>query len=200
MAEKEAHMLTRWFSGIAVGLLLIANSGSAALAQASHIRWDIVSINFGLGTVSAGGLASALANDGSQITLRGSGTFVAPAGGEGTSNAVTGGGTWVTSGLIGSASGTYQVTGLVRWEPAAGTFPPLADLIGSSANARAGLAVLRVAYSDGSQGTLTVSCELNGTPTWVFEGITATKGIADFYNRVAPVPGVDANRTVFHTQ
>ena len=63
-----------------------------------------------------------------------------------------------------------------------------------------GLAVLRVAYSDGSQGTLTVSCQLNGTPTWVFEGITATKGIADFYNRVAPVPGVDANRTVFHTQ
>lgn len=190
----------RWLVGMAVGLLLIATSSPVVVGQASHIRWDIVSINFGLGTLSGGGLASALAVDGSQITMRGSGTFVAPAGGEGTSNAVTGGGTWVTAGPIGSASGTYRVTGLVRWERAAGTFPPLADLIGSSSDARAGLAVLRIAYSDGSQGILVVSCEFNGTPHWVFEGITASKGIADFFNRVAPIPGVDANRTAFHVQ
>jgi len=196
--NNAATSLARAIVG-ALAIVLGTTIGSpVAYSQAHHIRWDIVSINFGAGTVSAGGLASALAADGSQITMRGFGTFVAPAGGEGTSNAVTGGGTWATSGPIGVAVGAYQVTGLVRWDPAVGSPPPLIDLIG--ANPRAGLVVLRVAYSDGSQGTLTVSCHLNGTPDWVFEGITATKGIAGFYNRAAPVPGVDANRTLFHAQ
>lgn len=166
--------------------------------SAAHVQWDIVSINFSTGTVSAGGIASALANDGSQITLTGSGSFVAPAGGGGTSRAVTGGGTWATSGAVGGASGTYAVTGLVRWEQAPGTFPPLTDNIGDPADASPGLVVLRIAYSDGSQGTLIVSCHLVGTPDHVFEGVTASKGFVGFWNREAPVAGVDANRTVFH--
>jgi len=48
-----------------------------------------------------------------------------------------------------------------------------------------------------------VSCHLPGagpptTPETVFEGITATKGFVAYWNREAPLPGVDANRTLFH--
>lgn len=180
-------------------------------ADAAHMRWDIISVNFATGTASAGGMASARANDCSKITLTGSGTFVAPEGG-GTSSAVTGGGTWQT--FSGSSpcpcnstatgtptgSGTYEVTGLVRWEVAPGTPGLPHDNIGDPADSRAGLAVLRVAYSDGSRGVLVVSCHLVGTPNSVFEGITASKGFADYWNREAPAPGVDANRTVFHVE
>ncbi len=166
--------------------------------QAAHVRWDIVSINFGAGTVSAGGMASALADEGSKITLTGSGTFVASAGGSRSSGA-TGGGTWQTFNLGGNltGSGTYQVAGLDTWEEGPGTPPPLVDLIGGGTPS-AGLAVLRIAYSDGADGILVVSCHLVGTPDAVFEGVTASKGFVTYWNRVAPAAGVDANRTLFH--
>ena len=35
-------------------------------------------------------------------------------------------------------------------------------------------------------------------PDTVFEGITVTKGIVGYVDRVKPLPNVDANRTVFH--
>jgi hypothetical protein len=72
------------------------------------------------------------------------------------------------------------------------------DTIGDRADSRAGLAILRISYSDGSRGTLTVSCHLQGTPASVFEGITASKSFIDYWSREADVPGVDANRTIFH--
>lgn len=200
------RMSTGMLGAMAVGLALACDSGSSpwalsassAAASAAHVRWDIT--NLVSGVISAGGTAKANANDGSEITLTGSGTFVAPAGGGGTSGAATGGGTWATTGSIGSASGTYEVTGLVRWQEAPGTLPvAITDLIGSKADARSGLVVLRIAYSDGSQGILVISCDLPvGTPSWVFEGVTASKGFADFWNRVAPVAGVNANRNIFH--
>ena len=37
-----------------------------------------------------------------------------------------------------------------------------------------------------------------GSPDSVFEGITASKGFVDYWNRAAPVPMVDDNRTLFH--
>jgi hypothetical protein len=77
------------------------------------------------------------------------------------------------------------------------------DLIGDPAERSAGLVVLRVAYSDGEQGTLVVSCHLVGTPDSVFEGITASKGFVDYWNREAPVGGFapgNANRTLFHVR
>jgi hypothetical protein len=161
------------------------------------VRWDI--INVVAGTISAGGHASAKANDGSSITVTGSGTFQAAAG----SDDVTGGGTWQTFDPVGNptASGDYTVTRLVRFEVARGTPNPAnTDNIGNAADARAGLAVLSIRYSDGSGGILVVSCHLGGTPDSVFEGITASKGFVDYWNRVAPAPGVNANRTVFHIQ
>lgn len=192
-----------------VALLAMAIASQVVRGQAQHIRWDIVSIDFSVPSprpLSAGGIASANANDGSQITLTGSGTFVAPGGSSaGSDSAVTGGGSWVTHSAAGAltGSGTYEVTGLVRWERAPGNDPnpPSTDLIdGNTAKHSAGLAVLRIIYSDGTRGILVVSCRLVGTPGSVFEGITASKGFVDYWNHVAPVPGVDANRTVFHIE
>jgi len=173
-----------------------------AHGQAAHIRWDIHhNTSFSPPTFEAGGFASAHANDPSTITVTGSGTFVAPAGGNGSSSGVTGGGIWETfdGSHMSTGSGTYQVTGLVRWDEAPGSFGPgVIDNIAPIANARAGLAVLRVEYSDGEHGVLTISCELDGSPASIFEGITASKGFVDYWNRVAPVPNVDGNRTNFH--
>jgi len=83
-----------------------------------------------------------------------------------------------------TGGGTYSVTGLVRWEPAPGTLPPgFIDLIGFAADTSPGLAVLRIAYSDGSAGVLVLSCTFAGTPPAVFEGVTASKGFVDYWNR-----------------
>jgi len=173
-----------------------------AYGQAAYVRWDLIElIGPAPGTIEAGGLASALANDNSAITLSGAGTFVAPAGGGGTSSAVTGGGNWETFDASGGSTGggTYRVTGLVRWEEAAGTLAGTGgtDTIGSLTDTHAGLAVLRIEYSDGEPGVLVVSCRLPGAPASIFEGMTASKGFVDYWNRVAPV-GFDGNRTLFH--
>jgi hypothetical protein len=61
------------------------------------------------------------------------------------------------------------------------------------------LLVLRIFFSDGSLGSLVFSCDLPvGSPSGLFEGVTVTKGFVGFWNRVPPVPGIDANRTSFH--
>lgn len=166
----------------------------SASASNHHMRWDIISVDFSTGTLSAGGIASAQANDGSRITLTGSGTFRSN---PGNPQDVTGGGTWQTA--ANERSGTYQVTEFVRFEVAPGTPPLPNDNIGNRADSRAGLLVVRVAYSDGSEGTLVVSCHLAGTPPAVFEGVTASKGFVDYWNREAPpTPPGNANRTTFH--
>lgn len=178
---------------LAVLLTMIA-AAPLVFAQAAHIRWDIVTI--ASGSPAPGGVASALSNNNSVITITGSGTFVAPAGGNGTSSATTGGGTFKIHTSDGTlrASGTYEVTGLVHWQEK-GTFPGLPD------NAVGGLAVLRVEFSDGSHGVLTVSCHApSGSSPAIFEGITMSKDFVDFWNRQAPVGEVDANRTLFHAE
>jgi len=177
-------------------------TGSVAFGQAAHVRWDIVNLDTSTSPPCAkeGGVASAQAQDNSSIVLMGSGTFVAPAGGGGTSGATTGGGTWTTFDAGGTQTGTgaYSVTGLVRWEQAPGTLP-ICDKIGSVEAAHSGLAVLRIEYSDGSRGHLVVSCHLPvGTPNSIFEGIRASKGFVDYWNGTPPVG--NTNRTVFHVR
>jgi len=188
----------RW-AGLTALLLGAALPLSVAAGSGNHLmRWDLISVDFATGTLSAGGHASALANDGSKITLTGNGTFrLNP----GNPQDVIGGGTWTTvdntAGVTGS--GTYRVSRYVRFVQAPGTPPLPHDNIGILANNRGGLLVVEIAYSDGSTGTLTVSCHLVGTPDSVFEGVTATKGFVDYWNRVAPpAPPGDANRTTFH--
>jgi len=193
---RKMNTQVRWISAVVLGgfvLLTLLTAGLREVhGQAASVSWAFV-LSAGNQT---GSIATACANDGSCITLTGSGTFVAPTGGEGTSSAATGGGAWslfAPGATTPSATGTYSVTGLVRWEQK-GTFPLLPD------NAVGGLAILRVEFSDGSQGVLTVSCHAaSGADPAVFEGITVSKGHVDYWNRQAPGPEVVGNRTIFHT-
>jgi hypothetical protein len=150
------------------------SANGAPSPAAAHIGWEIF------------GSASATAADGLKIILTGAGTFVAPASGGGTSSAATGGGTWETRDASGvkTGSGNYTVTGLVRWERALAAVP---SIPGSTA----GLAILRVEYDDGSAGTLTISCRISNAEPGRFEGVTASKGFVDFWNRVT-------SPTLFH--
>src|SRR5256712_13857049 len=111
----------------------------SASASNQHMRWDIISVDFGTGTLSASGMASARANlDLSKITLTGSGTFRSN---PGNPRDVTGGGTWQTFDASGgpTGSGSYTVTGFVSFTLAPGTPPLPHHNIGNLADARAGL-------------------------------------------------------------
>lgn len=202
-------MVTRTVRVLGLGmiavLLVLAVTGDRQVVfaqQASKMRWDIVAIpTFTPPTVKEGGPTFASATDGSFIKLTGSGTF-----GPGAADPVTGGGTWETFTVsrTSTAKGTYTVTGLVSFQEAPGTLPAaFVNQIGTHANARAGLAILRVAYTnaDGSPagtGILIVSCHLPGAPDTIFEGVIATKGTVTYFDRALTMPGVDANRTIFH--
>jgi hypothetical protein len=179
---------------------------SAAAGGAQHVSWDIISLgSLPLAppvTFNPGGVASAQAPDGDVITLTGSGTFVAPAGRNGGSGAVTGGGTWTTS--LGG-SGTYVVKELVAWAFASPQILnigglPVTDNTGDNTKRANGVAVLRIEFSDGSSGVLTVGCHGPGAPDGIFEGIATTKGYKTYYNVPTPVADVDAGRTLFHVR
>ncbi len=179
---------------------------SAAAGGAGHVSWDIVSVSplpvpTAPVTFNPGGVATAQTPEGATITLTGSGTFVAPAGGNGGSNAVTGGGTWSISG--GGGSGTYKVKELVAWEFASPQSlliggAPVIDNTGDTTERANGTAVLRIEFSDGQSGVLTVGCHGPGAPAGIFEGIATTKGFTTFYNVPAPLPNVNSGRTIFH--
>jgi len=163
-----------------------------------EMRWDLVNINFSTRTVSAGGVASARASDGSKITLTGSGRFDADSW---VGKRATGGGTWTTFSAAGTVtgSGSYRATRFVSFAPAPGTLPVPNDAIGAPADARAGLLSVAVRYSTGEKGVLTISCHLVGSPDTLFEGITTTKGTAAYWNpEPPPAPPANGNRTLFH--
>ncbi len=173
---------------------------SVEAGGAKHVRWDIISLVGGAppGPLNPGGIASAKAPDGDTITLTGTGTFVAPGGSNGGSDAVTGGGTWRTD----TASGTYRVKELVTFVVAnrQSSTPAFIDNIGSLTQRTNGTAVLRIAFSDGQSGVLTVGCHGPGAPPGIIEGIATTKGFKTYYEVEDPVGGVDANRTIFHVR
>jgi hypothetical protein len=189
----------------AVGVLGALGAPAIAFADDGaevRIRWDLV--NIFTPCFEPGGHASARAVDGARITITGTGTF--PNVRNQCRRDVTGGGDWeITPGTAPSGcfsgSGTYRVRELLSWAPAPGVFPEppfTCDDIGAKEDIRAGLAKLRVKYSNGQTGVLTVSCHLAGTPDCVYEGITASMAYEDFTFPEAPAPGVDANRTAFH--
>jgi hypothetical protein len=98
-------------------------------------------------------------------------------------------------------SGTYTVTGLVSWVNAGpqAAAPAFIDNIDHGTRVN-GTAVLTIAFSDGSEGVLTVGCHGPGAPPGIFEGIATTKGYKTYYIVSAPMGGVDANRTNFHVR
>ena len=168
--------------------------------NADRVRWDIISVDIPITTISPGGVAFASARNPNtlKIKLTGSGTFVAPAKG-GQSSAVTGGGTWETfNGGVSTGSGTYRVTGLASWEFANFQAPGLIDLIGDPDERANGNAVLRIRYSDGSRGTLGIGCHGPGAPDGIVEGVIATKGYLTYWDAEPPTPTDNKNRTVFH--
>lgn len=180
--------------------MALAQAGARpASAQAVKYRWDIVSVQVRDGAINLldGGEASARSINGLRIAVKGSGTFVT-----GAPRDVTGGGTFRVATAAGATifEGSYQVTELLSWQQEEGASPPAVDRIGSGEDARAGLAILRIAYPGAAQGLLFVSCQLVGTNPAVFEGIIATHSTVSFFNSEPPQdePFVDANRTVFH--
>jgi hypothetical protein len=178
------------------------------LADDSHgtrYRWDIFQVTDVTATgftIAPGGTSTSqatfypaqLAGDNSTITLTGSGTFRVNEGDD-----VTGGGNWTTAAADGTVTGTgtYRVTRLVFFELGAGTLAgaPIIDETGNLADTRAGLAVLRVHYSDGTNGMAVIVCSIAGPPA-VIEGTTATKGVVDYSNPLIP-DGTTGN-TLFH--
>src|SRR2546426_9380170 len=66
-------------------LIVLATLAAAAPGPAQHVRWDIISLVGGNlpGPINPGGYADAKAPDNTYIRLTGSGTFVAPGGGNG---------------------------------------------------------------------------------------------------------------------
>src|SRR5215831_8813427 len=188
---------------IALALIFMMTAAAPlASAQAEHVRWDIANVictgaNEGYPcTFNPGGIAVAMANDCaataagfgplgcSTITLTGSGTFVVPATG-GPSTAVTGGGTWTVNAGDGTVTkGTFAVTELVQWQKSEPLVLPAVcgtcestDNIGIATQLWGGLAVVRVAYSDGTTGVLTMACSALQDPLAVTGGITASKPV-----------------------
>jgi hypothetical protein len=196
-----------------IALTFVCLGASPLLASESHeskFRWDIIQAAVSgsppnlVVTVLPGGLSTSVAalipaqgtGDDSTITLTGEGTFEL-----GELHEVTGGGTWATATKDGSpiASGTYRVTELVFFKIAPSDFAAtgLVDGFGNAADVRAGLAVLKVHYSDGENGVVVVVCNLGPpAPMTVIEGTTATKGFVDYSNPISP-DGTTGN-TLFH--
>ena len=186
-------------------LLSLLASGASGGPGNTKYQWDIINLDFATLTITQGGHASAFAtgSGGSthtgKITVTGHGTFRSNSGNP---QDVTGGGMWQTFDGSGTptGSGNYQVTGFVDFDVAPGSLPAnFTDNSGIKADVRSGLAVLKIAYDDGSDGVLVVSCDLPvGSPNTLFEGVTASKGFVDYWERDPAVAGVNANRTNFH--
>jgi hypothetical protein len=179
-------------SALGVPAAAFAEGGNGGDEGGGRFRWDLVELT--PPDVRAGGDDTASAEGESTLTLTGRGTFRS-----GSSHQVTGGGTWTSNNPVVSGSGTYRVTELVSWVLAPGQLPPpFVDHIGKLADTRAGLAVLRIKYSDGLDGVLVLSCNLAGTPPSVDEGINASRGFVNFFMPATPTVGKHSNRTLFH--
>jgi hypothetical protein len=212
VSKRRNSMRTeaRWISRVGVvslAAVLVTSVGLRVVhGQSQHVRWDIISVDLPITTISPGGVAFAQAPNHVapatplRIRLTGSGTFVAPASGRST-HAVTGGGTWQTYvGATLTGSGTYWVTELASWEFANFQTPGLIDLIGNANERANGNAVLRIQYSDGSEGILGIGCHGPGAPNGIVEGVIATKDYVTYWSAEAPTPTLNENRTLFHVQ
>jgi hypothetical protein len=151
-------MKRKWIPlGAAIfGLVLSQTSALASDANGNHETYVWV--------VGADGTPTdtAMAPDGSTITMKGRGTLTA-----GPGSMASGGGVFTTSGGV---SGTWTATGVdgfVSYGPAGAGFPT---------GATGGEAKLRVTLSNGQEGTLTLICLLGSPPPSKMEGIQLILG------------------------
>ncbi len=141
---------------LALGLLL----GVSGLAAASDANGNHNTYIWIVGATTPSD--TAIAPDGSTITMTGSGTLTA-----GPGNTASGGGTYS---LSSGGSGTWTVTGVqgfVSYGPAGPSFPP---------GFTGGEAKLNVTLSNGATGVLTIICLLGSPPAGKEEGITLILG------------------------
>jgi hypothetical protein len=120
---------------------------------------------------------TAMAPDGSTITMSGHGTLMA-----GPGNTATGGGSYS---LSSGGSGTWTATGVlgfVSYGPAGAGFP---------AGFTGGEAKLDVSLSNGDSGVLTIICVLGSPPAGKDEGITVILGTGGQFTKH------DGGNTVF---
>jgi hypothetical protein len=180
-------------AGAAAVALFVCSGVARGDEDATRIRWDIQ--HYPGFVLQSGGEAFADAVDGSKIRFTGSGTFKTDG------HDVTGGGTWKTFAASGTltGAGNFRVMNLVSWQVSPGTLPcpPITDAIAPCADARAGLAVLQIQYTDGSLGKLVVSCHLPvGSPASTYEGLTVSRGFVDYL--IPEDPDLTMNGTIFH--
>src|SRR5690242_13061911 len=168
-----------------VALALFALVGASVVrGQDTKLRWDLISLQFRAPSapniISPGGFDSAVANDSAgmprlRIKLTGSGTFT-----QWDPTDVTGGGDYVITTPQGAVvdSGSYTVTQLISWVFDSPQLPVNVNNItgGAAEDFRNGLAVFRIAFSDGSKGVLIVSCAGPGASEEPYEGISVIKG------------------------
>ena len=142
------------FALLALGLLL----GVSGLAAASNANGNHATYIWVVGATTPSD--TAIAPDGSTITMSGSGTLTA-----GPGNTASGGGTYS---LSSGGSGTWSVTGVqgfVSYGPA--SFDP--TLFGGEAK-------LDITLSNGATGALTIFCVLGSPPGGKEEGIMVILG------------------------
>ncbi len=156
-----------------IGLMLGQTSVLAGDANGNHDTYIWV---VGATTPSD----TAIAPDGSTITMKGQGTLTA-----GPENAASGGGTYS---LSSGGSGTWTATGVlgfVSYGPAA---PPLPSFLFG------GETKLNISLSNGATGVLTIFCVLGSPPPSKEEGITVILGTGGQFTKQ------DGGNTVFvHT-
>jgi hypothetical protein len=141
---------------LTLGLLL----GVSGVATASNANGNHDSYHWVVGAVPAGSSDTAIAPDGSTITMKGSGTLTA-----GPNNTASGGGIYS---LSTGGSGTWSVTGIqgfVSYGP--GT---------AFAGAFGGEAKLDITLDNGASGVLTIYCLQGSPPGGKEEGITVILG------------------------
>ena len=140
--------------------LVGASSGAALAANASDNHATYVWV---IGAVPPGSSDTAMAPDGSTVTLMGSGVLQAGPGGS-----ASGSGTYS---LSGGGSGTWTVTGMLGFVSYGS-----GSAQGLPANFFGGEAKLRVHLSNGADGVLTITCGLGAPPAGHMEGVTLILG------------------------
>jgi hypothetical protein len=138
----------------------------AAPALASRATDNHASYTWVIGAVPPGSSDTAMAADGSTITMSGSGQMKA-----GPGHFANGGGTYTLTRGGQTTSGSFTVTGIggfVSYGSGAAQ--------GLPANFFGGQVKLRVSLDNGSSGLLTVTCELGSPPAGHTEGITVILG------------------------
>ena len=164
---RRSVMLT----SVAVVLVL----GASGIAAARNANGNHATYTWVVGATTPSD--TAIARDGSTITMKGSGTMTA-----GPGHTASGGGSYS---LSSGGSGGWSVTGVqgfVSYGPAGPGFPP---------GFTGGEAKLKVALDNGARGVLTVICVLGSPPAGKKEGITVILGSGGQFTKQ------DGGNTVF---